>query len=277
MNLLYRHIQLGLLALLPYCSNAQTFHALIACDTVNPTTGKNHKADLSDIQSFSYNVAKASGLDLNIIIFTPNNSSAKNELEAGNILTTIQNLKVKKDDVIFFYYTGHGAPSEDEFDQFPVMALDGRNPKLQLSEVREAINLKHPRFSLVFGDTCNSFPQPPSRMCGLFLRSNSSYAHPSTSFVSKINKQTLAHLFTDYSGNITVCSAAKGYLAFSGPKGASFTQAFLTVLNTSIDDIGWESILDNTAVTAYRYVTLKPYYEIDISKDFWAETNITYL
>ncbi|MGO9597671.1 MAG: hypothetical protein ACLP7Q_06690 [Isosphaeraceae bacterium] len=78
-----------------------------------------------------------------------------NVLSRSTMLRAIQGLRVEPDDVVLFYYCGHGAYSRT-YGTYTLASGDGGQGGLYLSEIRSVIGQRRPRFGAVVLDCCNS-------------------------------------------------------------------------------------------------------------------------
>jgi hypothetical protein len=78
--------------------------------------------------------------------------------------STIKALKPSEDDIVIFYYTGHGFRKANDNRTYPYLdfrAKPGDNYNVQsmnLEDIYQAIRKKGAKFNLVLSDCCNNFP-----------------------------------------------------------------------------------------------------------------------
>ena len=166
-----------------------------------------------------------------------------------------------RDDVILFYYTGHGYRHNDQSDPFPYMNLTtgGGHPYdigLSMKWVNDQLTRKGARLTLTLGDLCNSIidlPEPGSEL--------------------EVGQITEAYkrLFLYSHGEVLMCSSKAGQYSIATRSGSHFTNAFLEALDTEARGEGaysitWEQVLDQTInmTMSLSGGEQLPYYEADV-------------
>ena len=156
----------------PIAAQAARLHVIIAADRTQPGIGAdmelsrdaflaavvlNTPQDQCAIWEINTDVRKARGE------FQPIQTRIQpfgNVLSRGTMLGAIQGLRVEPDDVVLFYYCGHGAYSPT-YGTYTLPSGDGGQPGLFLSQIRSAIEQQRPRFGAVVLDCCNSLRPLP--------------------------------------------------------------------------------------------------------------------
>jgi hypothetical protein len=181
----------------------------------------------------------------------------------SNVLTAIDNLHPGKNDVVVFYYNGHGFRYPSDTDPYPRLDLrvDDRhmsiddNHSIPLSTVQNLIKAKNPRLSIVIGDCCNSFAPAPAAYGGAVTASSA----------NTLSQANCSKLFLLTKGNIIATSATQGQYALydTRPGGGGF---FSTALLNSLDyylstfstEPSWTDVLtkakDQTSRSSYYAV-----------------------
>lgn len=146
-------------------SSSGTLHAIIVADTLNlgfdwlPRDPKSIRTDIGTtedsklIREFVNNVQKATGLRLSVKTIDDSGFNDK------NVINAINNIVAKPDDIIFFYYTGHGINRGQHRNQkLPNLVLSGiESDQLSLDSIASTILSKNARLSIVLADACNNF------------------------------------------------------------------------------------------------------------------------
>lgn len=81
---------------------AANLHVLMVCDTNDHKIGQSIQIDIGRMKKQFKSIEKNTGLHLNLFLFQ--GSAAKPK----EIIATLDSLDVEKDDVILFYFAGHG-------------------------------------------------------------------------------------------------------------------------------------------------------------------------
>ncbi len=128
--------------------------------------------------------------------FSP--EACKNELAA---------LKVAPEDIVVFYYIGHGGRSKNDTVTWPQMQFGTNydNKFVPLEWVHRTIKGKNPRLAVVIGMCCNSYVDGLSAKTTLQFSPNFG-----NTYMNDAQIENLAKLFTDYKGDIILSSSTPG-------------------------------------------------------------------
>lgn len=243
--------------------NSQTLHAIIFANTKSPGDPNNPRdrgigpsvtvdfermgIEMTSIAKFiNYNLKKYYYYD------TPDRFSR------NNLINVLNSLSCGKDDIVFFYYSGHGGRYENENSDYPEMILKvpygavSSNQLYPLYDVYKKIMSKSPRLTIVFGDLCNSTWEGAYKD----YSSNRSASVKSTS-VCDIYK----NLFLNVKGGLIAASSKPGHTsgcAFytdGADAGGVFTASFLHCLGSFVSqgqNVSWDILLENTKSMAQR-------------------------
>ena len=216
------------IAIFPTVSVAANFHAILVGDTNDDNIGESVSVDLKNLQSLIDDIVKHTGLTLYGKIIQGNS------LNRDKVMKAINSISAGPDDVVFFYWSGHGF--NDGKSVLPTMYL-GNQPGLPLLDVAKTIRDKKPRLFIAIGDTCNN-QYDASRT----LPSSREQAKPE-------NYKTL---FLKYRGEVLAAgSEAKkgGYSYGNKEKGGYYTNAFFNSLRIELALDGrpsWKALMDRT-------------------------------
>ena len=149
--------------------------------------------------------------------------------------SVISNLKCGKDDVILFYYNGHGYNEGNSY--YPCLNFNESsysNTHINLEEQHEKLKKKGARLVLTIGDCCNNYRG----------------AHyPSLTEKRKRALQYI-NLFRLSKGDMLVASSKKGQYSYvyKNGSGSYFTLSFLDALHDAVDSkkATWGYILEQT-------------------------------
>ncbi|MDE7110901.1 MAG: caspase family protein [Muribaculaceae bacterium] len=220
--------------LFPVILPAQTIHWLTFIDTTDKNVGdidKNVRKVLFDRVVNNINAAiKEKGYSVNILdIYGPDVSPQK----CKNLVTS---LSPDSDDIVVFYYVGHGTHGAPGGDKWPMMAMAQHNPSLliPLKWVHDQLKSKNARLTVTIGMCCNSHDNIPR------LNSPSFCVNYSNASLTEREIRGLQKLFTGYIGDILITSASPGESSgcVNTPLGVldTFTWCFLNELALSSND-----------------------------------------
>lgn len=172
-----------------------------------------------------------------------------------NVERTIKNMQVGANDVVIFYYSGHGFRWSNQTDRYP--QLDMRyseymplteKTSLPLSAAARAITDKGGRLNLILSDCCNSDIGRNQMNSTTFMASRSFQGAE----VEKLKK-----LFVSSRGTIMITGSSPGEYSWCNINGGFFTLSFIQALKEEIGymrtgEPSWEHIAEN-AVKSTQY------------------------
>lgn len=227
-----------------FASAQGMLRSIIFADNNDDRIGKGVQCNLEGIQEQIDIIASCIGME--------NNTAAPLVYEQFNcnpqkLRECITNFKCGTDDIVLFFYFGHGGRSPQDRSEFPQMCLGTDFSKqsqwIPLEDVKNAIMKQNPRFLLVFGDLCNSSDPGISPKYGVL---NSA----SASEINSTQKEAMKRLFLNCRGSVIASGSTKGeyswYYNIYPDGGGFFTTAFQVELenytsrNASVD---WETLL----------------------------------
>jgi GH25 family lysozyme M1 (1,4-beta-N-acetylmuramidase) len=186
----------------------------------------------ANIASFLENLRTLTGLNVASI------EVAGASFNCKSIIDAIGSLTVSADDVVFFYYAGHGFRRDSSQTQFPEFYCSAPGEASEtLSQAVDSIKAKQPRLIIAIADTCNRITEPPP-------------AAAQAPALAVDRRGALLHLFKDYRGTLIMSGAIPGeyswYMTAGSSLGGFFTNQFLTAINQNINSSGpnvrWEAI-----------------------------------
>lgn len=195
---------------------AATLHVILVGDTDADRIGRGVSLDLGRMSKLVKSVAHYTGLTL-----APKTLSG-DELTHGRgykeVTQAISGLSVDSDDVILFYYSGHGT-NEQDGSRWPSLAVEGNwNNLLKLDWVVAKLQQKNPRFFIAMADACNK---------GLTEET----LNPMTAE----KPEHYQKLFLGYQGSIVASSSKPGQYSWNNSlNGSLYTSAFLESLNEEL-------------------------------------------
>lgn len=230
-----------------------TLHAILCIADHESDIGEAGTIDMNSMNSWLNQVSQNTGMPLNLIVL----KGTSRNLTQSALLNAIVTLPVESNDVIVFYYTGHGGANEFlGGSKWPLMLFQN-NELVDYAVISEAVKAKDARFVVTIADCCNNY----------------SFQAKPKSLVPKGTSDGYQSLFLQQSGYIVMSAASKGEFSLAGRDGGMFTNQFLSVFyaNASTDNPGWKTIMQQASQTlgAYestgRLIIFHPQYEMDIS------------
>ncbi|CAN5630578.1 hypothetical protein BH11BAC3_BH11BAC3_08030 [soil metagenome] len=227
---------------------------VIVSNTMDPTIGKGCIQDMSIVRDILTKVSQEMNFNFIELIIQGSDYGKENVLGAIDLLAPGYN------DIVVFYYSGHGfSYQNDERKIYPQVDLRPQpaSDKIDfinahtanLNDLFVLVKNKGARLNIVIGDCCNSIIDFKRKSKG---DGSSIIAERPTPLV--INKETCEALFCDYTASILVASASKGeYSVSDDDLGSIFTFNFSKGLKKLIQKerdptigLPWGPLLDQT-------------------------------
>lgn len=168
-----------------------------------------------------------------------------------NLRQCIRNFKCGKDDIVLFFYFGHGMRSPQDISDFPQMCLGTDASKqsqwVPLEDVKIFLLKQSPRFLLVFGDLCNSADQFVSRKRGVL---GGALESASATKISNVQKEAMKRLFLNCRGSVITSGSSKteeSWYRTDSEGYGWFTKAFLDELESYTSEttnVDWETLIN---------------------------------
>jgi hypothetical protein len=227
---------------LPGLSEAADIVSVIVVDTQDDSIGDSTAADLYKMQSLVSKIAKNTDLKPRQVILKDQNAVP------AKMLNSLKSLKVNQDDVVIFYFSGHGYRTPSKGDSlWPNLYFSLRDEGVEYEKVVSLLQKKNPRLLITMADVCNnviSESQAPLLVRSFFKRVNE----------DKVT-QNYRRLFLETNGLIRVTGAKKGEFAWATPVGGTFTLAFIKSLETEVNSSApadWTVLLDRVSIDLHR-------------------------
>lgn len=201
---------------------AQTLHVVVFCDTNDESIGENKEAErkiiINEMQTIA-EILEGYGYDSELT------DCHGNYCNKNNLIKTIQGLDVGPQDVVFFYYGGHGsrAVGNDE-DPFPQMCLgeDYQENWVPATLIKNIVMNKRPRLAIILTGCCNKEDS------GVSIKSVVSEAAYTKE--ANIDKTAYKKLFLDATGLVMMTSSKAGQYSYSGKEGGVFCLYFWALM-----------------------------------------------
>ena len=240
-------------------TEAQTFHAIIFADTKDNRIGSSTKLDMSNMQNMLVEAQSSLAGKMEFVYYIYPEAYCSPQM----LRKVLDNIRCGSDDVVFFYYTGHGVRSMHDTSPYPQMCL-GQNDESQmisLEGVDRVLAKKNPRLRFVIADCCNS---------------ESEYVTPKleiskgNSMINSKKEVNYEKLFMGKYGNAIVSSSKAGETSSCNNQlGGFFTYCFLAVLENAIEqDVSdWNIIMEAIQESTVNISSNKmhPVYDVALS------------
>lgn len=234
--------------------HGRTLHSIIFANTANTGIGKSVDVDRVRMGVEIRTIARSIGYDLREYHY----HGSADRFNPENLDKVLDNLACAPDDIVFFYYSGHGTRAEDEETQFPEMCLYPNSSDFTritqlypLFDVYRKIRRRNPRLAIVMGDLCNSVWKN-------YHRADFKADKRAHTVLSKGTCGVYRNLFLNARGGAVLASSEPGftsstYSVWTGDGyrelGGYMTYAFLGALQDFVDndsDVSWADLLDST-------------------------------
>lgn len=256
-------------ALLQMTVQAQKIHVIVFCDTNDEKIGENKESErkltMNEMQTIA-GYLESYGYDSEFTECYGNNCNKQ------NLMQVINELQVEANDVVFFYYGGHGSHAAyNETDPFPQMCLgeDYEMNWVPVTLIKNIIARKNPRLSVILTGCCNKEDS------GVSIKSLVAESGDYT-YESQVNKEAYKTLFLESTGVVMMTSSKLGQYSYSGKEGGIFCLSFwdtMKLAGANKVKADWKSICESVkqyvSKTPIRtnegIVYQEPYYEIQSS------------
>lgn len=218
--------------------NAATLRAIIVADISDKWIGRGDAVDRDNMEALITEIAEAIKLppDIQVINLEGESITAGGQRGRGyeQVTAAVSNLTVQPDDIVIFFYSGHGLASERRKDwAWPRLAVEGQFSAqlLEMSWVQEELWEKNPRLLFVIADACNSEIEAPSNISG---------------DVKGVGSDGYMKLFMGYKGYLLASSSSRGEASIATNGGGLFTRKLIGELKREAgfgQTAKWEAII----------------------------------
>jgi len=244
-------------------------HLLIVANTNDSSIGVPCNNSMNLIDETFTNLAAYLGLKIQVTkIFG-------NTYNKSNVEKQISLLKPGFNDVLIFYYVGHGFRKAKDNRPFPFLDLRANTKEdfmlqsLNLEDIYNQIKLKNARLNIVMGDCCNADPYATNPMAAADPRPRASELD--------FNLEKCRQLFLNTKRmSLLMTAAEKGQLASCNPElGAFFSFYFKSSMENALRDvktknISWYQVIDKakiqTVEKARRTYCSKPHVAANVCR-----------
>ncbi|MEM7120303.1 MAG: caspase family protein [Pseudomonadota bacterium] len=211
-------------------ARADTIWAVVVADTNDPHIGYSVGVDAGNVTRMLDDIAKQTDMDLKLQTISGNAFTAKSIDQALN------NIKPGTDDVVFFYYSGHGERDLKSSDPWPEWNVNGQ--LVPYSDVLSRLDNGAPRLVIALSDACNRDLR--NSVVGATIVSDDGHG-------SK-EQWSYKDLFKSTTGYFVASSASPGELSTVVGEGSAFTKSFLNSVTYAMRTAGvtWQDIKEIT-------------------------------
>lgn len=220
--------------------NQPIFHAILFADTNDANIGKTTELDLSRVSSMLIETQSSlqGEMEFKYYIYPGKYCSPE------NLRRVLNGINISSQDVVFFYYSGHGTRSMNDKSDYPQMCLGlGASRQSEMVSVEGfdmEIAKKKPRLRFTISDCCNSIGENISPKLEI---------SKGASVVSNQAKANYRKLFLEKFGNVIVTSSRKGETSACNLQiGGFFTFSLMYVMEQAVKQnvTDWDVIMKGT-------------------------------
>lgn len=191
---------------------SQTIHWLTFVDTTDEEVGKIDQDTRALFMSHFRDVVNAAlateGYAAHNLDFYGSSFTSQNCKDA------ITSLKPEKDDIVVFYYIGHGTHAAREDNPYPQLLFNSPNPKyfIPLKWVYEELKKSPARLTLTIGMCCNAIQGAPPKKMPAFAARDFTYNSGNT-YMTEAEVNRIQKIFLEQKGHKIYASAKVGELS----------------------------------------------------------------
>lgn len=231
------------IVLFSFSVQAANLIAFIVADTYDEYVGTSVGIDFDNVRQEMKNVSQYTGLDLKEILIEGRANTTQ------NFLQTLKSINTNKDDVVVFFYAGHGyrTPSKGT-NPWPNLVFTqekGRQHKgIPYEYVIYQLMEKKPRLLITIADVCNDLltdKKAPPVVTKMWAGA------PNVEHI----RANYKHLYLDEAGMINITAAKMGETAAGDDdEGGLFTKAFLASMkfeSANATSANWRTLIEKAS------------------------------
>lgn len=228
------YIVLLLLLFIHHELPAKTLHAIFVADTIHEIRTIT-QPDLKRWKKEVRLISTHADIPLKEKIF------CDGDYDKEKITRYLRGLRIEKEDLVIFYFSGHGYRTRNKATPWPFLTIDFYKQGLDVHWVLSVIRNKKPKFALIISDCCNNYMED-----GMF-------GEETKNVVIKLkpvlpNPSGYAHLFGRAKGCVVISSCSQGQFSYGSRLGGLYTQCFFSSLNRELNEKtpSWKNLLQRT-------------------------------
>ncbi len=211
--------------------SAQKFYAILAGDFEDDQIGAGCERDIDRIRNEVNTIAKCIGYEPVVTALT------RGVFIQENIIAMIENTRSSENDVLLFYFTGHG--KNERSSKWPSMKIKDKFQPLE--GIHNVLKSRPHKLLITIGDCCNNY------------KKDRTVAYRKDFKVVKTgNDKTKIYksLFGEPKGDIIVSSSKPGQYSYNNPlEGSYFTRHLIDNITQAVNyakELTWEGLLSDT-------------------------------
>ena len=231
---------------------AKQIHALLTADTISEVKVASVK-DLKHIKKELQSIASATSMNLRTKVLNGTH------LTKEQVSHWADNSNIQSDDVVFFYFTGHGLRTSKNQTIWPCIYFPPKKEIVDFCEIIDELTSKRAALCIIIADCCNNFVKAPT-----FLAQKAYLKPKNENHIA--SKHMYKQLFTNTQGVIIASGSTPGKRSWCTQKGSIFTNALISSLKHELEesDPRWERILNKTKVICQNFQ--KPQFHLYIQQ-----------
>jgi len=253
---------------LPASSFAANLIAITIADTKDDSVGQLVGKDLERFSDELQKISKYTQLNLEQVVFQDD------DVTPWNVLGVLQNIEISSDDVVVFFFSGHGFRTDDKNpNPWPNLYFSLYGKGVDYQEVIDILKEKQPRLLVTVLNACNSYV--PDNAITIVHQTRSAVTFTSDLDIKGTMKYNFNKLFWKKKGSINITSSKPDQYSYGNTLyGGLYTYSFLDSLEKEVRRSGasWEHLLTTAdqEVADLLYspddenkVVQEPYYELN--------------
>lgn len=225
-------------------------HAIVFCNTNDPKIGESCENDQKRFVEELGIIQDALDCDVDWM-----NVYTGKECNKPNLEKALSNLNCNSNDVIFFYYSGHGVHAKSDVAEgwLPQMCLIyesyDQDKFVPVTDVMKALESTPARLKLIVTDCCNNEAS--------WVSSKSLVVEDGkTAKSEEINVKNLKKLFYESKGTVVATSSKRGQVSLGPKEGGLFSIAFwdeIYKLEQGNGNADWKFVFESTKKRTLEY------------------------
>ncbi len=253
MRTLFVAIIFGLL-FIPNNGRAADLISIIVVDTLDYTVGRTVENDYANMDYFLSKVSRNTNLKRKEIV------CKGYSVVACDVLDKINSLEVDPQDVVVFYFSGHGyRTTSKKNNPWPYLYFSLYHEGIDYEHVLNILQEKNPRLLIVIADACNNY----------ISENGAPIVVEAARSGRKIKGKTIDNynnLFMKTSGSLFITSSKSGHRSYATMEGGFYTNSFLISFYEEVENSNaadWESIIERAA---FQIVSLQvPFHVMEMT------------